>query len=68
MTLLQWAKRNKRKCPKHDQIPSSLVKTTAWCEICDRIWRLRRNTWSWKYHWYYITDDGNFLAKGGIGK
>lgn len=54
--LLDWLKKRRvNKCPDCGfKVPHSLVQTTAWCPECDKIWRLRRNTWSWKYFWYYI--------------
>lgn len=68
LSLLQWAKKMGRDCPKHQPVSSSLVQTTSYCSKCNRMWKLRRHTSDWKYVWWYTDDQGKFTERGGVGK
>lgn len=62
-TLLEWAKRSTIRCPNCDEagikgVPNSWVTYTCWCPACERIWRWRRNKWSWKGYFYYVSNEG----------
>ena len=65
ISLIDWAKRRTHNCPDcGGTVPKSWVKMTAWCSSCSNIWRLRRHQWSWKYHWYYLTEEGKVKKVG----
>ena len=70
-SLLDWCKKNRRElCPKCNSqpIPYSLIKTTAYCPRCDRIWKF-------KYHnpedmikkalrlWYFVDDPKGTITR-----
>lgn len=56
MTKLEWLRRYRtEQCPNCSgkNIKNSLVKTTAICPDCNRIWAVRRATWTWHCFWYF---------------
>jgi hypothetical protein len=55
MTRLQWLRtRRNNRCPNHGgHISDSLIKTTAYCSVCNKVWIFRRNTDTWKWVWWY---------------
>lgn len=67
MADLNWFIRNRSMlCPKHVAPRPSLVKTTSWCPQCQKLWKLRRSQYSWRYQWWFINEGEKYLEKESV--